>query len=159
MCWEMTRAFPFNSGGAWPTRECCIVVREGELRPSVSVGCLPHCHGTSLWSCPQMNTSHFIWVGVWGTKFLWGVRGDGHHYLTKGVSWRARCISVKCLACTYPVGLTVPPWGLLMLRTDYVYVLSQSICAKDTEHGFIYPIDKSLLCKMRSRTVRCAKLT
>ena len=46
-----------------------------------------------------------------------------------------------------------------LLRTDYAYVLSQSIRAKDTERGFIYPIDKSLLCKMRSRTVRCAKLT
>ena len=47
----------------------------------------------------------------------------------------------------------------IVLHTDYVYVLSQSIRTKDTEHGFIYPIDKSLLCKMRSRTVRCAKLT
>ena len=47
----------------------------------------------------------------------------------------------------------------LLLRTDYAYVLSQSIRVKDTERGFIYPIDKSLLCKMRSRTVRCAKLT
>jgi hypothetical protein len=53
-------------------------------------------------------TSH---LGVWGTKSLWGV--DSHHYLTKSVSWRARCVSVKCLARTYPVGLTVPPWGLL----------------------------------------------
>ena len=34
-----------------------------------------------------------------------------------------------------------------MLCTDYAYVLSQSIRAKDTERGFIYPIDKSLLCK------------
>ena len=49
--------------------------------------------------------------------------------------------------------------GHKLLRTDYAYVLSQSIRAKDTERGFIYPIDKSLLCKMRSRTVRCAKLT
>ena len=48
---------------------------------------------------------------------------------------------------------------LFVLRTDYAYVLSQSIRAKDTERGFIYPIDKSLLCKMRSCTVRCAKLT
>ena len=40
-----------------------------------------------------------------------------------------------------------------------VSVLSQSIRTKDTERGFIYPIDKSLLRKMQSRTVRCAKLT
>ena len=51
------------------------------------------------------------------------------------------------------------PFREFLLRTDYAYVLSQSIRAKDTERGFIYPIDKSLLCKMQSRTVRCAKLT
>ena len=49
------------------------------------------------------------------------------------------------------------------LATCYAWtmciVLSQSIRANDTEHGFIYPIDKSLLCKMRSCTVHCAKLT
>ena len=54
-----------------------------------------------------------------------------------------------------PCGISVTS----TLRTDYAYVLSQSIRAKDTECGFIYPIDKSLLCKMQSRTVHCAKLT